>query len=449
VSDYAMTQFLADNPAVVKQATGRKTKTSVLDLSPLLITTKEGTPRALLANAITVLRHHPDWSGVLAFNEFSLRVVNKKALPWSEQTRRNWADCDDSLCADWLQHNGVLVNSKVAGEAAQTVAHENGFHPVRDYLTALRWDGKSRLDSLLVRYLGAEDKPFTRAVGARWPVSAIARVFRPGCQVDHTLLLEGPQGIRKSTFLRVLAGDEWFTDHVSDLGSKDSRIELLGKWILEMGELDKVRRGELERVKAFLTARIDHFRVPYGRRAEDVPRSCVFAASTNDQSPLTDESGNRRFWPVRCGRILIDDLTRDRDQIWAEAYKRYAAGSPWWFDTQDLHAAATDEQERRYDAGPWDEVILTWLDEPTQRYEKDSGNSLPVTPFVSTRDGVTVTDVLLHAIGKPLDRFTQADRNQVSRCLIHNGWTRKQAGSKEHRGTWFYVRPNKSDSREL
>jgi predicted P-loop ATPase len=262
------------------------------------------------------------------------------------------------------------------------------------------------------------------------------------------LLLEGPQGIRKSTFLRVLAGDEWFTDHVSDLGSKDSRIELLGKWILEMGELDKVRRGELERVKAFLTARIDHFRVPYGRRAEDVPRSCVFAASTNDQSPLTDESGNRRFWPVRCGQILIDDLTRDRDQIWAEAYKRYAADSPWWFDTPDLHAAATDEQERRYDSGVWDEVILTWLDESTQRYEKDSGNSLPVTPFVSTRDGVTVTDVLLHAIGKPLERCTQADRNQVSRCLIHNGWTRKQSGSKEHRGTWFYVRPNKSDTAE-
>jgi putative DNA primase/helicase len=142
-----MTQFLADNPAVVKQATARKTKTSVLDLSPLLIATKEGTPRAVLANAITMLRYHPEWNGVLAFNEFSLRVVNKKGLPWSEQTGRNWADCDDSLCADWLQHNGVLVNSKVAGEAAQTVAHENGFHPVRDYLTGLCWDGKPRLDS--------------------------------------------------------------------------------------------------------------------------------------------------------------------------------------------------------------------------------------------------------------------------------------------------------------
>jgi hypothetical protein len=116
-----MTQFLADNPAVVKQATARKTKTSVLDLSPLLIATKEGTPRAVLANAITMLRHHREWNGVLAFNEFSLRVVNKKGLPWSEQTGRNWSDCDDSLCANWLQHNGVLVNSKVAGEAAQTV----------------------------------------------------------------------------------------------------------------------------------------------------------------------------------------------------------------------------------------------------------------------------------------------------------------------------------------
>jgi putative DNA primase/helicase len=136
----------------------------------------------------------------------------------------------------------------------------------------LAWDEVPRIERWLTTYLGAEDTVFNRAIGERWLISAVARIFQPGCQADHTLLLEGPQGIRKSTALRTLAGDEWFTDHISELGSKDSRIELHGKWIIEHPELDRIRRGELERVKAFLTSRIDNFRLPYGRRSEAVPR---------------------------------------------------------------------------------------------------------------------------------------------------------------------------------
>jgi len=409
------------------------------DFSELLIKTKEGTPKALLANAITALRFHPEWTGVLAFNEFSLYTVTKKQTPWQKPIGSNWTDYDDSMSADWLQRNGILISSKVAGEAVQTIAKENRFHPVKDYLKSVTWDGSPRSDQWLITYLGASDTPFIRAVGARWLVSAVARVFRPGCQVDHTLLLEGPQGIRKSTALRILASDEWFADHISDLGSKDSRIELHGKWVLELGELDRVKRGELERVKAFLTARTDHFRVPYGRRAEDVPRSCVFAASTNDQTPFTDESGNRRFWPVRCGSIDIPALTRDRDQLLAEAYQQYQDGCPWWLDTQELNDAARKEQDQRYDVGVWDDVILALVDEPKQTSETD-GAQLPIEPFNSTREAVTVTDVLIHAIGKPMDRCTQADRNLVARCLIHDGWKRVQETKGALRGRWFYHR---------
>jgi putative DNA primase/helicase len=419
----------------------KKTPEALADISALMIRTKEGHPKALLANAITALRYDPAWWDVLAFNEFSLYVVTKKPAPWKKEPGRNWTDYDDSMCADWLQHAGILVNSKVAGEAVQTVARENSFHPVKDYLTALEWDGTPRLDGWLVSYLGAEDTPFVRASGARWLISAVARIFRPGCQVDHTLLLEGPQGIRKSTALRVMASDAWFTDHISHLGSKDSRIELHGKWILEIGELDRVRRGELESVKAFLTARTDHFRVPYGRRAEDVPRSCVFAASTNDQTPLTDETGNRRFWPVECGTINIDALSRDRDQLWAEAYKCYCEHAPWWLDTQELHDAAAGEQEKRYDPGVWDDTILTWIDDPKQRYETDGGAQLPIDPFKSSTERVTISDILIHAIGKSLDRCTQADRNAVARCLIHDGWKRGRLRRGPDRGQWFYVRP--------
>ena len=189
---------------------------------------------------------------------------------------------------------------------------------MRDYLKSLKWDSEPRIERWLIDYLGVGDSEFAWAVGKRWLISAVARIFQPGCQADHTLLLEGDQGIKKSTALRVLTGADWFTDHISDLDSKDSRIDLHGKWIVELGELSAIRRSLTERVKSFLTATSDHFRPPYGRSAIDVKRQNVFAGSVNDENPFTDETGDRRFWPVRCGTIFTDKIAEHRDQIWAE-----------------------------------------------------------------------------------------------------------------------------------
>ena len=408
----------------------------------VIITNKEGGARSVLANAVTLLRESPEWNDVLAFNEFTLYITTKKAAPWQQRAGANWTDYDHSRTTEWLQRHDVLVNTQVSAEAVQTVARENRFHPVRDYLNNLTWDGTPRLESWLMTYLGVPESTFIGAVGPRWMISAVARIFRPGCQCDHTLLLEGPQGIRKSTALQTLAGDEWFTDHISDLGGKDSRLELHGKWIIEFSELAAVRRGDVERVKAFLTARIDNFRTPYARCCEAVPRSCIFAASLNDATPFTDPTGSRRFWPVRCGQINIEALKSDRDQLWAEAYARYRAGEVWWLDTDELNQAATAEQDERYDPGVWDEVILDWIENPTQRFDPSGQQAIPIEPYESDAERVTVTDVLQHAIGKPLDRLTQADRNQVVRCLTHAGWKRKQDRSRgPSRGIWFYIRP--------
>jgi predicted P-loop ATPase len=402
-----------------------------------------GTPKAVLANALVALREALEWQGVLAYDEFSLHAVAKKPAPWQTSAGANWTDFDDSMTAEWLQLHGILVNSAVAAEAVQTVAKENPFHPVRNYLTSLTWDQQPRVDQWLVDYLGAENTPYIRAIGKRWLVSAVGRIFQPGCQVDYTLMLEGPQGTGKSTALRVLAGDKWFTDHLSDLGSKDSRLELHGRWIIELAELDRVRRGELEKVKAFLTTRIDLFRQPYGRRTEAVPRSCVFAGSTNDDTPFTDETGNRRFWPVRCGNINIDNLTNDRDQLWAEAYKRFQDDHHWWLDTPELREDATREQDERYAVGVWDDEILRWVDDPKQRSAADGEHRelVPIEPFDSTRDRVSVIEILLHAIGKPLDRCRQSDQNQVVKCLKKAKWTRGQERAGPLRGKRFYYRP--------
>ena len=406
------------------------------------LTTKSGNTRSLLTNAMALLRESPEWTDVLAYNEFSLYVTTKKPAPWQTEGGSNWTDYDDSRTTEWLQRHDVLVSTPAAAEAVQTVAKENRFHPVRDYLNSLEWDQTPRLDSWLSGYLGVEPSPFVAAVGTRWMISAVARIFRPGCQADYTLLLEGKQGIQKSTALQILAGDDWFTDHISDLGSKDSRIELHGKWIIEFSELATVRRGELEKVKAFLTARIDHFRMPYGRRSEAVPRSCVFAASVNDQTPFTDPTGNRRWWPVRCGLIAIGALRRDRDQLWAEAYARFKDGHVWWLETAELNLLATSAQDERYDPGVWDDVILDWIENPTQGFDREQDTAIPLEPYNSDETRVTVSDVLLHCIGKPLDQIKQPDQNQVVRCLTHAGWKRKQAGKGPERGKWFYLRPD-------
>ena len=211
-------------------------------------------------------------------------------------------------------------------------------HPVRDYLTALVWDGISRLDSWLITYLDAEDTPLIRAIGSRWMISAVARIMQPGAKVDHMLILEGPQGGKKSSALKTLAGAEWFTDELAEIGSKDAAQQMRGIWIIEIAELDAISRAEVSRIKAFLTRTTDRYRPPYERYVVEVPRQCVFAGSVNPETYLRDETGNRRFWPVRCGSIDIDALRHDRDQLWAEAVARYRQGAIWWLDEPELIA---------------------------------------------------------------------------------------------------------------
>jgi predicted P-loop ATPase len=402
-----------------------------------LLVTAGGEPKALLANAVMLLRHASEFAGVLSFDEFSLQVATARKAPWPESVAGAiWTDDDDTRAACWLQRQGVTVSSKVAAEAVQTVAKENRFHPIKRYLESLSWDQSPRLDTWLAEYLGAENSALHSAIGAKWMISGCARIYQPGCQADHTLLLEGPQGARKSTTLRTLAGDEYFADHLSDLGSKDSRIELLGRWIIEMSEFTS-RRSELER-KSFLTSRADSFRAPYERRARLVPRTCIFAATSNDPVPLTDESGGRRYWCVTVGKIDIEKLRADRDQLWAEAHTRYLAGESWYPDSLEFQAALTTSQAARYQEGPHDEAILAWLENPQPRQFNNhiDRNSLP---FDSTPERVTLIDVLIHAVGMAQHAIAQKDQYPVIRCLRHAGWKNKQiriAGTRRNVRFW-------------
>jgi predicted P-loop ATPase len=249
----------------------------------------------------------------------------------------------------WLQIQGIAVRGvNVVTDCIAVVAQENRVHPVREYLAALEWDGTKRLDTWLQRYFNAEGSgDYLAAVGACWLVSAVARVEQPGCKADSALVLESRQGARKSSAAACLAiRPQWFADSVGDLRSKDSAIQLAGKWIVELAELSSIRRAEVEAVKSYLSRTHDVFRPPYGRRAVTVSRQCVFVGTTNEAQYLRDRTGNRRYWPIRCADIDLETLERDRDQLWAEALHEYRTGAKWYLSAAQETLAAIEQDDR-------------------------------------------------------------------------------------------------------
>ena len=402
------------------------------------------TIKPILYNVLTVLKHDREWAEVLAWDEFNQTIVTEKVTPWGKPKGERWGDVDDSLLANWLQKNKIIVSSNLAAEAVNVAAKKRPMHPVQAYLKSLKWDQVERIEGWLSRYMGVEDKPVVRAFASRWLISAIARAMRPGCQADHTLLLEGAQGTRKSTALRTLASDPWFTDHISDLHDKDSRMELQGKWIVELSELHAIKGKGMEAVKSFLTTRVDSFRPPWARHTQSLARHCVFAATTNDDEALTDETGNRRFWPVRCGTIDIPGLEQDRDQLWAEAFSLWVAGKVWWLDSDDLVEESQREQASHYQSGPYDEKIEKWLEDPQPSLSSGEAGTLAGSimgsddpPFMSELGRVTITDILIHALnirdvkGRP-DLL-------VNRYLKAHGWKRVQSRKAGERGKRFWI----------
>jgi predicted P-loop ATPase len=360
-----------------------------------------GGVRPLLHNLILFLRHHRQWQGVLGFNEFTYRVVIRQRPPWGEEAPdAEWNDHHETLVRRWFQTEDIYPNLGDVGRAVLAAARANPIHPVREYLDGLNWDGVSRLDQWLVTIFHADDTDYVRAVGPRWLISSVARIYQPGCQVDHTLVLEGPQGRLKSQALRTLPKNQsWFTDRLSHLASKDAAIEITGVQIVELAEMDALTKASSSTSKAYLTRQYDRFRPPWARHLIRLQRQCVFAATINPPTGgyLKDPTGARRIWPVACiGMIDIEGLSRDRDQLWAEAIVRFKAGAKWWLETPELEALAAREQALRFKVDAWHEPIEEWLGERTD---------------------VSLSEVLRGALRIARKRQTQTAKNRVAKVL--------------------------------
>lgn len=293
---------------------------------------------------------------MLIYNIFCDDVFIVKPPPWEadEDFKVRPLRDDDILCTRaWAERRGIKCSNMDTESILIALARRRTINPPKEYFNTLTWDKKPRLDSWLTYYLGAEDQPapYLKMVGSKWVIGIVSRVFEPGCKFDNVLILEGDQYLGKSRVFEQLAtinGQRYFTDENIDFRNKDSLMKLQGKLIFEMAELASFRKAETDEIKGFITRKVDEYRPPYGRKITPRPRMFGIGGSVNPTAGyLTDPTGNRRYWPVKCGnKIDIEALCADREQLWAEAVHRYKSGEKIWLQ-QDEYAIAQIEQRDR------------------------------------------------------------------------------------------------------
>jgi predicted P-loop ATPase len=382
-------------------------------------------------NVVRILQLDPRWAGRIRFNSFSYEVSCSKDLPWDKYHKPSesldyWTDSDATRLQSWMQREwkqyGFTPTISDCEHAVDVVAKSRAYHPVRDYLSSLRWDGTSRLRTWLSQYLGAEQGTYTELVGRWWLISAVARILRPGCMVRTVPILEGEQELKKSTAIATLAGADWTQDTPIDLGSKDAYLGIQGYWMVELAELDSLMRVEASRAKAFFSSSTDRYRPPYGRQLVRVPRQCLFVGTVNPPyTYLNDPSGNTRYHPIRCTKIDIPGLAAARDQLWAEAIEAYNEGALWYAETQGERALLSGEQDERAAGDAWSDKIEAYLSRTNSKE-------------------VATSELLGHALQLPAHQWTRANETRIGIIMtIKLRWVKRRVTST-HLGPrrWVY-----------
>ncbi|MCL2829402.1 MAG: CHC2 zinc finger domain-containing protein [Betaproteobacteria bacterium] len=383
-------------------------------------------------NVYLILKHHPDWKEVIWANVFARKIVRRNPAPWESAKSFTqpieWDDNDDFRLGLWLAQNERMIvrSSETLSSAVGWVASETRWHPVRDYLESLQWDGVPRLEDWLTDFLGVRKTEYSALAGRMFLIGMVARIFRPGCLMRSMPILEGPQLRGKSSALRVLGG-EFFSDAPLDLNNKDVYQLIQGCWLFEVGELDAFNRSEITRIKSFISSQVDRFRAPYDRAPRDNQRETCFAGTTNQSEYFKDSTGNTRYWPLlveEVDRINLDGLAAARDQLFAEAVVMFRRGERWHPSRDEQERLFRPEQETREIIDPWMTMITTWL-----------------LKRPSSSDRVT-TEEILGDLLKVEPSKIDASRSMATRVgnvMRAIGWKRKRETSGA-RG-YFYLRP--------
>jgi predicted P-loop ATPase len=387
-----------------------------------------GKPIPNLANVMIVLRHDPALHDLVALDEMLNATMLLRPVPGQSASRteirpRPFTDVDAAAVQEYLQLNDFGRLSKdTVHQAVDLRASECAFHPVRYYLNALEWDGVPRVAIWLSYYLGAEPSHYTEGIGRMFLISLVARIMQPGCKADYMLVLEGPQGARKSTACSILGGT-WFSDGLPDISAgKDVQAHLAGKWLIEVAEMSALSKAEAAQLKAFLTRTEERYRPSYGRREIIQPRQCIFVGTTNKTAYLRDETGGRRFWPVKVGMIDTDALAADRDQLFAEALTLYRVGKTWWPDGEFERQHIKPEQESRFEDDAWEDAI---------------------GKFIFGKDRVLVGEIARESLDIKTERIGRAEQNRITAILERRGWRRLP---KDWRGNVAWGPPITTDN---
>jgi predicted P-loop ATPase len=381
-----------------------------------------------LANVLIALRSEPQLRDALAFDEMLQESMLQKTPPIAPNSAPGEAppkkvnDDDVARLQEWLQHVGMpKVGRETVGQAVELRARDKRFHPVRERLQSIEWDGEPRLATWLKTYLGASGpEEYLTAIGRMFLIAMVARIMDPGCKCDYMLVLEGEQGALKSQACRVLAGDAYFSDDLGDISNKDAKQHLRGKWLVEESELANFSRATTETLKSFLSRTHEKYRPPYAKAQVDEPRQCVLVGTTNKSDWNKDDTGARRFWPVKIvGRIDIEALKRDVDQLLAEAVHGYRMGEQWWPDPDFEAQIIKPEQEARRSIDAWEPAISQWL-------QGRAGEK------------IAVLEVAYGALFMERAKCGTADQGRIKACMALAGW--RKDPQRTNRGyLWEYV----------
>lgn len=366
-----MCEFAIQDDEVKAQFTKERMEQATIDFTEdnwqtALELDKQGKIKDTLDNIVLIIRNDSELESI-AFNKHRDGIDARDGLPW-EQMKGGWNDSDNAALKVYLSNKYGIYSPTKTKDAILAVAAERSYHPIKEYLDHLpEWDGTDRVETLLIDYFNATDNSYTRAVTRKMMVAAVARIVQPGTKFDSVLILNGPQGIGKSTFFAKLAGD-WFSDSLTltDMKDKAGPEKLQGYWILELGELAGMRKTDVEVVKSFISRSDDKYRASYGVNVESHPRQCIIVGSTNAESGfLRDITGNRRFWPVRISgdgkRKAWQMSVYDVEQIWAETLVLYGKGEKLYLEGSDVELA-TNEQADAMESDEREGLVRTYLD---------------------------------------------------------------------------------------